>query len=179
VADAYRNDLRADIAVVLDAEAVTRLPARGLTAADIQAAAIGDATLLTIHMPGQDLAALLENAVARATPCCEFSGIQVEYDPGAKAWSRVKRTRLASTGKELERKRVYQVAISTRLLEGEGFSLGSTDCQPVKGCRTPGTLSRWTVERSSRSPAEALRDYLRSLRQPVTPPDDRRLVPAH
>lgn len=177
LADAYRNDLRADVAVVLPAEATDRLPARGLTAAEIQAAAMGDATLLMIQMPGKDLAELLENAVARAAPCCEFSGIHIEYDPAAKAWDRVRRTRLASTGKEIEHKRTYHVALSSRLLEGDGFSLGSTDCQPVKGCRTPGTLSRWKVERGSRTPADALRDYLRSLRQPVTPPDDRRLVP--
>lgn len=177
LADAYRTALRADLAVVLVAEATTRLPARGLTAAEIQAAATGEETLLTIQMSGKDLAELLENAVARATPCCEFSGIQIEYDPMAKAWDRVKRTRLADTGKEIERKHTYRVALSTRLLEGDGFSLGSTDCQPVKGCRTPGALSRWTVERTSRIPAEALRDYLRSLPQPVTPPDDRRLMP--
>jgi 2',3'-cyclic-nucleotide 2'-phosphodiesterase/3'-nucleotidase len=177
LADAYRNDRRADVAVVLGAEATERLPARGLTAAEIQAAAMGDATLLTIQMPGKDLAELLENAVARAAPCCEFSGIRVEYDPQAKPWDRVKRTRLASTGKPIDRTRMYHVALSTRLLQGDGFSLGSTDCQPVTGCRTPGTLSRWTVERSSRRPGEALQDYLRSLSQPITPPDDRRLLP--
>jgi 2',3'-cyclic-nucleotide 2'-phosphodiesterase/3'-nucleotidase len=177
LADAYRNDLRADIAVVLPAEATNRLAAHGLTATEIQAAATGDATLLTIQMAGKDLAELLENAVARAEPCCEFSGIRVEYDPKGKAWDRVRRARLTTSGKELESKRTYLVAISTRLLDGDGFSLGSTDCQPVTGCRTPGKLSRWTVERSSRSPADALRDYLRNLRQPVTPPDDRRLLP--
>jgi 2',3'-cyclic-nucleotide 2'-phosphodiesterase/3'-nucleotidase len=177
LADAYRTALRADLAVVLVAEATARLPARGLTAAEIQAAATGEETLLMIQMSGKDLAELVENAVARATPCCEFSGIQIEYDPMSKAWDRVKRTRLADTGKEIEQKHTYRVALSTRLLGGDGFSLGSTDCQPVQGCRTPGALSRWTVERSSRTPAGALLDYLRSLRQPVTPPDDRRLVP--
>lgn len=120
---------------------------------------------------------LLENAVARQAPCCEFSGLRVDYDPAAKPWAKVRRVRLSSTGKELERKGTYVVAISTRLLDGDGFSLGSTDCEPVKGCRTPGAISRWPVNRGTRRPAEALRDYLRALPQPVTPPGDARLIP--
>jgi 2',3'-cyclic-nucleotide 2'-phosphodiesterase/3'-nucleotidase len=177
--DAYRNRLRADVAVALVGEATTGLEARGLTAAEIEASAAGDATLLTIRIPGADLQELLENAIARGTPCCEFSGIQIEYDPKAKPWERVRRTRLAITGKPVERKQTYLLAFSSRLLKGDGFSLGSTDCRPVDGCRRPGDLSRWTVERTTQRPAEALRDYLHQLPQPVTPPDDARLLPVH
>jgi 2',3'-cyclic-nucleotide 2'-phosphodiesterase/3'-nucleotidase len=177
LADAYRNELRADIAIVAPDEGTARLPAGGLTAQQIEAAAAGDATLLTLTMPGRDLQELAENAVARKDPCCELSGILVNYDPRAKPWERVQRVRLSSSGKEIDRKRTYLVAISTRLLTGDGFSLGSTDCEPVKGCRTPGVLSRWTVNRTARRPAEVLRDYLRALPQPVTPPDDSRLIP--
>jgi 2',3'-cyclic-nucleotide 2'-phosphodiesterase/3'-nucleotidase len=178
LADAYRNELRADVAIVLPAEATAPLPAGGLTEAQIAAAAAGEATLLSLTMPGRDLAELLENAVARAEPCCEFSGLQVQYDSTARAWEKVRRVRLTSTGRGIDAKRNYVVAISTRLLEGDGFSLGSTDCEPVRGCRTPGTLSRWHVTRTDRRPAAVLQDYLRALRQPVTPPDDRRLLPS-
>lgn len=179
LADAYRNEARADIAVVLPDEAATRLPAGGLTADQIRGAAPGDAWLLTIAMPGRDLAALFENAVARPSPCCEFAGVRVEFDASARPWSRVRRVRLIATGRELEPKQTYVVAISSRLLSGnDGFSLGSTDCRPVKGCRTAGVLSRWTVTRSSLTPAEALLGYLRRLPQPVSPPIDPRLVPA-
>lgn len=178
LSDAYRNQLRADVAVVLTAEVNERLPARGLTAADIEAAAPGDATLLTIRMTGDDLADLLENAVAGEAPCCEFSGIEVEYDARQKPWDRVRRVRVKASGKGLDRKQTYVVAVSSRLLEHDTFPLGSTDCRPGRGCKTLGTLSRWTVQRTTHRPAEILRDYLRHLPQPVTPPEDRRLVPA-
>jgi 2',3'-cyclic-nucleotide 2'-phosphodiesterase/3'-nucleotidase len=176
LADAYRNALRADVGIALTDEGTTRLPARGLTASEIEAAAMGEATLLGIPMSGADLSELLENAFARAAPCCEFSGLQVEYDPSAKPWERVRRVRLGATGKSIDRKRTYLVAISSRLVQGDGFSLGSTDCRPVQGCRTPGQLSRWQVEQTTRRPAEVLREYLRHLPQPVTPPEDRRVV---
>lgn len=179
LADAYRNQLRADVAVIQTGEAGTRLPARGLTAADIAAAAPGEATLLGVHMSGADLTDLLENALAGDAPCCEFSGIQVEYDPSAKPWERVRQVRFPSTGKGLDRKRVYIVALSTRLISDGGFALGSTDCHPGKGCKTPGNLARWGVDRTSRTPVAVLREYLQHLPQPVTPPEDRRLLPTH
>lgn len=177
LADAYRNQLRADVALVLTTEPNDRLPARGLTAAEIEAAAPGDATLLIIRMTGEDLAELLENAVAEAAPCCEVSGIEVEYDSREEPWDRVRRVRVNATGKALDRKRTYLVALSSQLLQGEDFALGSTDCRPGRGCKTPGKLSRWTVELTTQRPAEILRNYLRHLPQPVTPPDDRRLIP--
>ncbi len=179
LADAYRNQLRADVGVIQTAEAGARLPARGLTAAEISAAAPGDATLLTVHMTGADLMALVENALAGDTPCCEFSGMQVEYDPKAKPWERVRKISFASTGKSLDRKRTYVVALSTQLIADDVFALGATDCRTGKGCKTPGNLARWGVDRTTSRPAEVLREYLRHLPQPVTPPEDRRLLPIH
>jgi 2',3'-cyclic-nucleotide 2'-phosphodiesterase/3'-nucleotidase len=178
LADAYRNQLRADVAVVQGSEVGTRLPAKGLTAADIDAAVPGDATLLTIHLKGANLSDLLENALAGPSPCCEFSGIQVEYDPKAKPYERVRRVRFTSTGRSLEEKQTYAIALSTRLLSGDGFPLGASDCRAGKGCKTPGDLSRWGVDRTTQTPAEVLREYLRHLRQPVTPPEDQRLLPS-
>lgn len=178
LADAYRNAQRTDVAVVLPAEGSGRLAAQGLSASEIEAAVTRDATLLTIHMSGEDLRALLENVVAQDGPCCELSGVVVRYNPKAKPWDRVVDTRLVTTGKPIDRKATYLVAISTRLLDGSRFSLGATDCRPGQGCKTPGDLSRWSVERSDRRPADVLREYLRNLPQPVTPPDDARLVPA-
>jgi hypothetical protein len=62
-------------------------------------------------------------------------------------------------------------------MQDDRFALAATDCRPSKGCRTAGTLAGFTVERTPQRPAEALRDYLRQLPQPVVPPDDRRLIP--
>jgi len=177
LADAYRNQLRADVAVVLAAETGDRLPARGLTTAEIEAAAPGDATLLALRMTGEEVKQLVENALAADAPCCEFSGIEVEYDPRGKPWDRVRRIRIKATGKELDRKGKFLVALSSRNVQDDVFALGSTDCQPSKGCRAAGTLTRYPVEHTTRRPAEVLRDYLRHLPQPVAPPDDRRLIP--
>jgi 2',3'-cyclic-nucleotide 2'-phosphodiesterase/3'-nucleotidase len=177
LADAYRNALRADVAVVLTSETGDRLPARGLTAAEIEAAAPGDATLLSVRMTGEALGQLLENALAADNPCCEFSGIEVEYDPRGKPWDRVRRIRVKTTGKEIDRRATYLVALSNRHMQDDRFALAATDCRPSKGCRTAGTLAGFTVERTPQRPAEALRDYLRQLPQPVVPPDDRRLIP--
>jgi 2',3'-cyclic-nucleotide 2'-phosphodiesterase/3'-nucleotidase len=176
LADAYRNTLRTDLAIVATNEAGERLPAGGLTRAQLAAAAPGDEHLLTVRMTGADIEDLLENLVATVGPCCELSGAVVTYDPKSRSGDRVRRARLTNGG-EFERKRSYTVALSSRLVSGDSLPLGAGDCRPDKGCRRPGLLSRWTVTRSDTSPAEALVDYLKRLRQPVTPPEDRRLVP--
>ena len=177
LADAYRNDTRSDVAVVIPEEGVNPLPARGLSAGEVRAAALGAATLLTIGLTGAELRALLETALARrGGPCCEFSGLRVEYDGRRKQWDRVRKVTL-STGKPLDPKQNYLLTFSTRLVSGDAFPLGATDCRPVKGCQTPGRLSQYVVERSERHPADALLEYVSKLHQPVTPPDDLRLVP--
>jgi 2',3'-cyclic-nucleotide 2'-phosphodiesterase/3'-nucleotidase len=177
LADAYRNDTRSDVAVVIPEEGTNPLPARGLSAGEVRAAAMGDATLLTIGLSGAELRALVETALARRNgPCCEFSGLRVEYDPRRKPWDRVRKLVL-STGKELDPRQNYLLTFSSRLAVGDAFPLGATNCRPVKGCQTPGRLSQYVVERSERHPADALLEYLSKLRQPVTPPDDQRLVP--
>jgi 2',3'-cyclic-nucleotide 2'-phosphodiesterase/3'-nucleotidase len=175
IADAYRNALRADVAVVAAEEAGERLPAGGVTRAQVAAAAPGDDGLLTVRMTGADIEDLLENILAATGPCCELSGAVVTYDPRAKPGDRVRRARLTSGG-EFDRKRSYTVALSSRLAPHDSLPLGAGDCRP-EGCRRPGVLSRWTVTRSELSPGGVLLDYLKRLPQPVTPPEDRRLVP--
>ena len=177
LADAYRNALRTDLALVATSEAGDRLPAGGLTLGQIAAAAPGDDRLLTLRMSGADVEDLLENVVATPGPCCEISGAVVSYDPKARAGDRLRRARLTS-GREFERKQFYTVVLSSRLASGDSLPLGAGECRPGKGCRRPGVLSRWTVTRTEQTPAAVLLEYLKRLPQPVSPPEDRRLVPS-
>lgn len=177
VADAYRNAMRADVAVVGEADVAARIAAGPVTPADAAQAAPVEGTLLSIRMNGADLLDMVENLVTGGTACCELSGVRVEYNPRGRDYDRVKRVRL-TTGADVERKRTYLVALSPALLEGDSlFLLGASDCRPGRGCRTAGRLSRWPVVRSDRIPGAALADYLSVLPQPVTPPDDLRLLP--
>jgi len=175
VADAYRNALRADVAIVRHDEVGERLPAGALTAQEIAAALPGQNRVMTIAMTGADLEEVLEHAVEGAAPCCEVAGLTTEFDPRAKPMKRLGRIKLPG-GKSLDRKRTYLVAVSQRLIDGEVFTLGGTDCTPGGGCRNPGRLDRWKVQPADRPGSELLSEYLRRLPQPVTPPEDQRLL---
>lgn len=173
-ADAYQNALRADFAIIRHDEVGDRLPAGPLSAQQIAAALPGQTKVMTIALTGAELEDVLEHVVEGASPCCELAGLSVEYDPKAKPMERIRRVKLPG-GKSLDRKRSYNLVISQQLVDGEVFTLGGTDCTS-KGCKKPGTLDRWKVQPSDRPGSDLLSDYLRRLPQPVTPPDDQRLI---
>ena len=175
-ADAYRTALRADVAVAGGPDLDPVLPAGPMTDAALASAVPREARLLTVRLTGAAVARLVENVLADSAPCCQLSGLAVEYDPRARAYDRVKRLRTTG-GLELDRKKSYTVALSTNLLAGDALPLAATDCQAGKGCRTPGALDALGVVRSDVTVIDAVRDYLRRLPQPVVPPEDLRLVP--
>lgn len=178
LADAYRHALRADVAVVAIGEAAARLPAGGVPVPATALAAPGQEPLYSIRLTGAELLEVLEQVVAGAAPCCEVAGLRAEFDPRRREYDRLRRVRLYS-GKEIERRETYLLALSGALIEGDtSFTLGASGCRPAQGCPTPGLLGRWAVTRSDLRPAEALADLLRVLPQPVTPPEDRRLIPS-
>jgi len=177
LADAYRHALRADVAVVDTGEAEARLPAGGVPGSVVAGAAPGQRPLYSIRLTGAELLEVLEHVLAGSVPCCEVAGVRAEYDPRRREHDRLRRVRLTS-GAEIERGHSYLLALSGALLQGDTlFPLGASGCRRAGGCGTPGHLSRWAVARSDRLPAQALADYLRALPQPVSPPEDRRLVP--
>lgn len=176
LADAYRNALRADVALARGDELPAGLPAGPLTATLLDSA-MPDRPLLLLRMKGADILALLENLVAEAEPCCAIAGLRVEYDPRRKPFDRVRRVRLLN-GRSLDRSASYAVALSAALLGPDSaFALGAADCRDGGGCRTPGALDRFEVSASDRTSGGVLREYLRRLPQPVALPTDRRLVP--
>jgi 2',3'-cyclic-nucleotide 2'-phosphodiesterase/3'-nucleotidase len=177
VADAYRNAMRADLALVASDEAKADLPAGEILDAAIGAALPGNQRLLRITMRGADLRWVFEHVVEGETPCCEISGATLTYVPARERFHRVKSVRFGS-GHDLDSKKTYVVAISERLVQGESFVLGGANCSASLGCASAGLLGRWPVERSDSTGADALRGYLHRMPQPVTPPDTPRLLPA-
>ena len=175
-ADAYRTALRADFAVAGGRDLDPVLPAGPLTSALIAAAMPGEARLFSVRLTGDGVTALMENALADSTPCCQVAGLSVEFDPRRKAYDRVKRIR-TTLGVELDRKKSYTVALSTNLLEGELLPLAAGDCHAGAGCRAPANLDALSASRSDVRVLDAVRDYLRRLPQPVVPAEDLRLVP--
>jgi 2',3'-cyclic-nucleotide 2'-phosphodiesterase/3'-nucleotidase len=176
LADAFRTALRADVAVLTYAEVGAPLPAGPIASRDVTAATAGTERLLSLAMRGDEVRALLENLVAGGQPCCELSGLRVQFDPRRKAFERVRRVE-SLNGEELRKDRTYRVALSSRLVTADSqFALGASRCRAGAGCAEPGRLARWTVVWYDHSPADALRDYLRLLPQPVRPPDDPRLI---
>lgn len=176
VADAYRNVLRADLGVVSAGELGGTLPAGPLTR-DAIAAAVSDRPLLGVRMTGAEVTALLENVVADSEACCALAGVRVRYDPRGRPYQRVREVRLAN-GARLDRKATYLIALSEALVSADSvLALGRDDCREGRECRGEGHLSRWSVTPSGRSAGTVLLEYLRRLPQPVSPPEDRRLVP--
>ncbi|HSB55080.1 MAG TPA: 5'-nucleotidase C-terminal domain-containing protein, partial [Gemmatimonadales bacterium] len=129
VADAYMNALRADLSIVRSDEVGDRLPAGPLTAQQIAAALPGRSRMMVIPVTGAELEDILEHVVESESPCCEVAGVTVEFDPKAKPMERVKKVRLPG-GKSIDRKRTYQLAVSEKVIEGDVFTLGATDCTP-------------------------------------------------
>ncbi|MGH7702168.1 MAG: 5'-nucleotidase C-terminal domain-containing protein, partial [Gemmatimonadales bacterium] len=177
-ADAYRNLLRADLAIVSNEEIESDLPAGPLTRAEADSVQPTAFTLRRITMTGADLQWVFEHLVEKAEPCCHLSGAVVTYSPKQPQYHRVKQVRFPD-GRRLDRKHNYTLAISDRLVsEGRAFVLGASDCSAPFGCARAGFLGRWLVENSDISSREAVLAYLRRLPQPVAPPEDARIVAA-
>lgn len=176
VAEAYRNALRADVAVVSGAELTGPLPAGPLTATRILGAVVPQ-PVLAVELTGEELAGLLEHVVADSGPCCAVAGIGARYDLRRKPFSRVRDVRLAN-GRAPDRKRRYRVAFSGALVgQDSTFALGGSDCTADGACREPGRLDRWTVTRADQPSPRILLEYLRLLPQPIRPPLESRLQP--
>lgn len=178
LADAYRNSMRADLAIVAADEGARDLADGTVTESSLRDAVPGGDRLLRITMPGEDLRWVFEHLVEHEVPCCEIAGATLTYAPGHQAFNRVKTVRFSS-GRELEPKGSYTVVISERLVQDDAFVLGGTRCGGGgMGCASSGLLGRWPVTRSDLTGTDALRDYLRRLAQPVVPPESPRLLPA-
>ncbi len=175
-ADAYRNALRADFAIVHQDELVEDLGAGPVTNAMVKALQPTPRRLLRITLSGEDLRWVMEHLVEGEAPCCYLSGGRVTFKSGGPEYHRLKEIRLPN-GRKLDRRAVYTLAISERLISGRAFILGPSDCAAPTGCARSGMLERWQVDSRATTSLDALFTYLARLPQPVAPPADPRVVP--
>jgi 2',3'-cyclic-nucleotide 2'-phosphodiesterase/3'-nucleotidase len=155
VADAWRNALRSELAIVADSELRADLPAGPITVGALRDFVGPYATLRGSSVSGAAFREYLETALAAGgAPALHVAGVAVTYDSTAPAGRRVKEVRLAD-GSKLRDKQVYLVATS-----GAVTFPGPALRPPVPGPRA----------------VDALTNYLRALPQPVEAPDQRRLA---
>ena len=152
VADALREALQADVALVNGGgirgnrlyEAGTTLTRRDI----LQELPFGNPSVL-VELSGADLLAALENGVSqvenKAGRFPQVSGLQLTYNPGKPAGSRVLDMQVG--GKALDRTATYRVATSDFLLKGgDGYS--SLSKGKVLIDASGGTLTQeWNAER--------------------------------
>jgi 2',3'-cyclic-nucleotide 2'-phosphodiesterase (5'-nucleotidase family) len=158
VADAWRNALRTDIAIVADSELLTDLPAGPVTF-DALRNFIGPYTLIGLRsISGRALKQFLDNALAAGRPQLHVAGLTVIYDAAAATGRRIKEVRLPD-GSKLRDNPPYTVAATAKVL--------LPDARPA------------TLGPGGRRALDALATYLRALPQPVEAPEQPRLTPKH
>jgi 2',3'-cyclic-nucleotide 2'-phosphodiesterase (5'-nucleotidase family) len=158
VADAQRNALRADIALVSEATLSGDLPAGPATYASLLSLHQASRPLVTATVTGSVLRQLLEAAVRDEAPAIHVSGAALRYDPRAQAGKRLRRVRLAD-GSTPTNSRRYTLALAEPLLRQPRFAA-------LAGAR---------IEPGNVTDVEALALYLRRLPQPVAPPESGRI----
>lgn len=156
VADAWRNALRTDIAVLADSELRTDLPAGPLTFGVLRDFIGAYGTLERRTWSGAALRQFLEDALATdGRPHVHVSGLVVTYDPAGKPGRKVKDVRLLD-GSKIRDKATYWVAASTAVPVVRGQAVAPDDA-PVRAL-------------------QAIITYFGALPQPIEAPEQPRFV---
>lgn len=156
VADAWRNALRTDIAVVADSELRTDLPAGQLSFGALREFIGAYGTLERRTWTGAALRQFLEDALAAdGRPHVHVSGLVVTYDPAGKPGRRVKDVRLLDGSKPRD-KSTYWVAASAAVPAVRGQAVAPDDA-PVRALR-------------------AIITYFGALPQPIEAPEQPRFI---
>ncbi|MEP7326401.1 MAG: 5'-nucleotidase C-terminal domain-containing protein [Gemmatimonadota bacterium] len=160
-ADAQRNALRSDFALMNNGGIRSNLPAGPVTYSQVYEVAPLGNDLVRIRITGKDMRAVLEHVLEGGAPSAHIAGLRVSYDPSRPAGRRVREVLLLN-GKRLEDRTTYTLAITDFLAGGKsGY----------------GMLPALPREVSGISALDALINYLRRLPQPVAPPEDIRFMP--
>jgi 2',3'-cyclic-nucleotide 2'-phosphodiesterase (5'-nucleotidase family) len=118
--------------------------------------------LVTVEVTGAQLRAGLENGLDdRGRPTAHVSGMEVVYDPQAPSGARVRTIRLTD---------------GRTVADEDVITLGLTDFVALGGDR----YTSWVGAPMSRTglvDVDALADFLRTLPQPVQPPETGRMQP--
>jgi 2',3'-cyclic-nucleotide 2'-phosphodiesterase (5'-nucleotidase family) len=160
VADAHRNALRADFAIMNNGGVRTGLPAGPVNYAQVFEVSPFGNELVRIRLTGRQMRQVLEHTLNDGTPGVHISGLRVTYDSRRPAGQRIRDVRLL-TGRRMEDRATYTLAINDFLADGrEGFAM----------------LPELGPERTGIVDIDALVNYLRRLPQPVELPAEERFV---
>jgi 5'-nucleotidase len=160
VADAHRNALRADFAIMNNGGVRSGLPAGPVNYAQVFEVSPFGNELVRIRLTGRQMRQVLEHTLNDGTPGVHISGLRVTYDSRRPAGQRIRDVRLL-TGRRMEDRAPYTLAINDFLADGrEGFAM----------------LPELGPERTGIVDIDALVNYLRRLPQPVELPAEERFV---
>lgn len=159
VADAHRNALRTDFAVMNNGGVRSGLPAGAVNYSQVFEVSPFGNELVRIRLTGRDMKAVLEHILSEGSPGSHISGLRVTYD-SSPAGQRVREVRLP-TGRRMEDRATYTLAINDFLAGGkDGFTM----------------LPALNPERTGIVDIDALVNYLRRLPQPIELPTDERFT---
>jgi 5'-nucleotidase len=160
IADANRNALRTDIAIVNNGGIRRDLPSGPLEFGVAYELLPFGNRLVKVTLPGSAVKQLMENLVASGTPRAHISGLTVRWDPNAPRGARVKEVRMLD-GRRIDDRREYTLAVPDFLAQGaEEFSV----------------LTRYPQDPVGLLDLDAFTGYLRRMPQPVQGPADARWV---
>ncbi len=164
IADAFRNVLRADAALVNNGGIRADVPDGPLTYGTLFSVMPFQNDLVLVRLKGRELKMVLEQAFSSdGQPDAHIAGLRVRYDPARPVGKRVRDVRLLD-GSRIKDGREYTLATQNYLASGQdGFT----------------ALERTRQERSTYKDIDAVLLYLRRLPQPVRPPDDARFLTGH
>ncbi len=160
VSDAFRNALRADVALVPNGEIQAGLPSGQVTYGDLLRVLPTRLRVVTVRLSGADLFTLLEGVVATNPRSMHLSGAVVEFDDSRPVGRRIRDARLLD-GREIRDKEQYSLAIPETLLKDDRLA----------GLESVSEMAIGVPD------VDALAQYLRRLQQPVEPPRGRRFEP--
>lgn len=158
VADAHRNALRADFAIMNNGGIRASLPAGPVDYSQVFEVSPFGNEIVRIRLTGREMRAVLEQGLSLGHPDIHISGLRVVYDSTRPAGRRIREVRLP-TGRRMEDRATYTLAINDFLAGGkEGFTM----------------LPALAPEHTGIFDTDALVNYLRRLAQPIELPADGR-----
>ena len=158
VADAQRNALRTDFAMMNNGGVRTGLPADPVNYSQVFEVSPFGNELVRIRLTGRDMRNVLEQALEDGGPRVHISGLRVTWDNSRPAGRRIRDLRLLN-GRRLDDRTTYTLAVSDYLAGGkDGFSM----------------LHALSFEHTGVVDTDALVNYLRRLPQPVDLPVEHR-----
>ncbi len=162
MADAFRNVLRTDVALVNNGGIRTDVAAGPLTYGQLFTVMPFQNQAVTVTITGKQLRQMAEAAISPRGPRAHVSGIRVTYDSTRPAGQRVRDLRLTN-GKKPKDKERYTLAVNSFLAAGQdGYTMLRIAPQTSAGL----------------SDLEVMELYLRRLTRPVRPPEDPRFLPS-